>query len=228
MGDLYEIALLIDQLKNDDLQLRVNASNSLVQIATALGPERTRDELIPFLEDTTDDEDEVLLVVAEKIGDLRECVGGVTYLHCLLPPLRLLATVEEDSVRNATVNSLELIMSAMTTDSLVQHYIPFVLELAGEDWFSARLSAVALFSKPYTRIPSASRRHWRSTFLRLCMDESPIVRRGALVHMGAMAKSVDPSEVQEEFLPVFSSLASKLQPSPEWLSATPNNFPTFD
>ena len=66
--DLYQIALLIDQLKHDDVQLRVNASSALVRIAQALGPERTRDELVPFLSETTDDDNEVLIVIAEKIG----------------------------------------------------------------------------------------------------------------------------------------------------------------
>ena len=47
--DLYQIAILIDQLKHDDVQFRVNASSNLTRIAQALGPERTRDELIPFL-----------------------------------------------------------------------------------------------------------------------------------------------------------------------------------
>jgi hypothetical protein len=33
--DLYQIALLIDQLKHDDVQLRLSASKSLPQIAQA-------------------------------------------------------------------------------------------------------------------------------------------------------------------------------------------------
>lgn len=47
--DLYQIAVLIDQLKHDDVHFRVNASTNLARIAHALGPERARDELIPFL-----------------------------------------------------------------------------------------------------------------------------------------------------------------------------------
>ena len=47
--DLYHIAILIDQLKHEDVSFRVNASTNLARIAQALGPERTRGELIPFL-----------------------------------------------------------------------------------------------------------------------------------------------------------------------------------
>jgi serine/threonine-protein phosphatase 2A regulatory subunit A len=67
--ELYPIAVLIDELKvcsnhphlpnqsvtkrfaqHDDVLLRLNAIHRLSTIALALGPERTRDELIPFLD----------------------------------------------------------------------------------------------------------------------------------------------------------------------------------
>jgi hypothetical protein len=47
---LYPIAVLIDELKHDDVALRINAIRRLSTIAIALGPDRTRAELIPFLE----------------------------------------------------------------------------------------------------------------------------------------------------------------------------------
>ena len=48
--ELYPIAVLIDELKNDDVQLRLNAIRRLSTIALALGADRTREELIPFLD----------------------------------------------------------------------------------------------------------------------------------------------------------------------------------
>lgn len=47
--EVYPIAVLVDELKNEDVQLRLNAIRNLSTIAMALGPQRTRDELIPFL-----------------------------------------------------------------------------------------------------------------------------------------------------------------------------------
>jgi serine/threonine-protein phosphatase 2A regulatory subunit A len=51
---LYPIAVLIDELKHDDISLRLNAIRRLSTIAMALGHERTRDELIPFLDGKAD------------------------------------------------------------------------------------------------------------------------------------------------------------------------------
>ena len=104
---LYPIAVLIDELRNEDVQLRLNSIQKLSTIALALGVERTRSELIPFLTDTIYDEDEVLLALAEQLGSFIPLVGGPEHAHCLLPPLESLATVEETVVRDKAVDSLK-------------------------------------------------------------------------------------------------------------------------
>ncbi|CAN6887924.1 unnamed protein product [Brassica oleracea var. botrytis] len=91
---LYPIALLIDELKNDDIQLRLNSIRRLSTIARALGEERTRKELIPFLSENSDDDDEVLLAMAGELGVFIPYVGGVESLESL-------CTVEETSVRES-------------------------------------------------------------------------------------------------------------------------------
>ena len=46
------IAVLIDELKHEDVQFRLNSIKKLKLIVNALGVERTRTELIPFLQGT--------------------------------------------------------------------------------------------------------------------------------------------------------------------------------
>lgn len=122
---LYPIAVLIDELKNEDIQvsldgglwpslssfhsltnpfycfpwtifeprvvvvvgvqLRLNSIKKLSTIALALGEERTRTELIPFLTETIYDEDEVLLALAEQLGTFTSEYGFVLLvLHLLI------------------------------------------------------------------------------------------------------------------------------------------------
>ena len=50
--------------------MRLNSIKKLSTIALALGVERTRSELIPFLTDTIYDEDEVPLVSAIELGSI--------------------------------------------------------------------------------------------------------------------------------------------------------------
>ena len=65
-----------------------------------MGTERTRDELIPFLASSTDDDDEVLVAMAEQLGQFVPYVGGKEYAYKLLEPLEKLAHVEEMAVRD--------------------------------------------------------------------------------------------------------------------------------
>lgn len=73
---LYPIAVLIDELKNEDITLRLNSIRRLSTIALALGEDRTVKELIPFLKDSTDDEDEVLLAMADELGNFVQVGTG--------------------------------------------------------------------------------------------------------------------------------------------------------
>ena len=57
------------------------------------------DELIPFLQDSLDDEDEVLLALADELGTFTEYVGGKEFAHVPLAPLESLAGMEETLVR---------------------------------------------------------------------------------------------------------------------------------
>ena len=116
------------EYQHDDVLLRLNAIHRLSTIALALGPERTRDELIQFLDgwcpkkkffdadlkrlfanikttkESVEDEDEILTALSEELGGLVEHVGGPEYAHVLLSPLENLAAIEEPLVREKVLN----------------------------------------------------------------------------------------------------------------------------
>jgi HEAT repeats len=224
--ELYPIAVLLDELKNDDIQLRLNATSRLKTIAVALGPERTRTELLPFLTDTMDDDDEVLLALAEQLGDFVTEIGGTSHASCLMDPLESLSTVEETTVRDKAVQSLrrvsETVAAASQSDAdtlHVHHLFPLVRRLATGDWFTSRISACALFATAYLRVPS-DRADLRSEVLNmyktLARDETPMVRRAASSNIGHVARAVaqlDPALVSSDLLPVFADLVDDEQDS---------------
>ncbi len=121
---LYPLAVLMEEMKSEDAETRINAMRRLSTVAEALGPERTRKELIPFLggayrtirrvvhprflhacvavlcSDQMEDDDEVLLVMATELGKFTPLVGGVYESVCLISVLGFLAMVEETVVRD--------------------------------------------------------------------------------------------------------------------------------
>ncbi|XP_068027422.1 serine/threonine-protein phosphatase 2A 65 kDa regulatory subunit A alpha isoform, partial [Melanerpes formicivorus] len=210
---LYPIAVLIDELRNEDVQLRLNSIKKLSTIALALGVERTRSELLPFLTDTIYDEDEVLLALAEQLGTFTALVGGPEFVHCLLPPLESLATVEETVVRDKAVESLRAVSHEHAPAELEAHFVPLVKRLAGGDWFTSRTSACGLFSVCYPRVSSPVKAELRQYFRTLCSDDTPMVRRAAASKLGEFAKVLELEHVKSEIIPMFSSLASDEQDS---------------
>nr|CAD7456049.1 unnamed protein product [Timema tahoe] len=210
---LYPIAVLIDELKNEDVQLRLNSIKKLSTIALALGVERTRSELIPFLTETIYDEDEVLLALAEQLGTFTTLVGGPDHVHCLLPPLESLATVEETVVRDKAVDSLRAISSQHSPADLEGHFVPLVQRLAAGDWFTSRTSACGLFSVCYQRVGLGVKADLRSHFRTLCQDDTPMVRRAAASKLGEFARVVEVEYLKSDLIPMFVNLAQDEQDS---------------
>jgi serine/threonine-protein phosphatase 2A regulatory subunit A len=210
---LYPIAVLIDELRNEDVQLRLNSIKKLSTIALALGVERTRSELIPFLTDTIYDEDEVLLALAEQLGTFTPLVGGAEHVNCLLPPLESLATVEETIVRDKAVESLRSIADEHSNTDLESHFVPLVKRLATGDWFTSRTSACGLFSVCYSRVSAPVKADLRSQFRNLCQDDTPMVRRAASSKLGEFAKVVEVEYLKSDLIPMFVNLAQDEQDS---------------
>lgn len=218
-GDFFQkIAHLIEQLKADDVLQRVAATRELPAIADTLGQERTRRELIPFLMDSTDDEDEVLLVMAEQLGGMVAAVGGAQHAHLLLTPLESLAAVEESTVRDAAVTSIITVASQMTPAAVAEHCVPTAKRLALKEWFTARISACGLLAPLYSRLPARSsaaavRQEIRQLYDKLCKDDTPMVRRVAAASLAGMAGVVEGSVVLEDLLPLFDQQAKDDQDS---------------
>jgi len=212
-SELYPIAILIDELKNEDIQLRLNSIRRLSTIASALGAERTRLELVPFLNESIDDEDEVLLAMAEELGRFVPHVGGPPYASCLIPPLETLSTVEDTAVRDKAVAALNEVARALSTEHLLAQFVPLVKRLATADWFTSRISACSLFTVIYPRLPPAVRADIRSTFTALCRDDTPMVRRAASSALGAFAAVLEPDVLKAELMPLFVTLSSDEQDS---------------
>ncbi|KKY21371.1 putative protein phosphatase pp2a regulatory subunit a [Phaeomoniella chlamydospora] len=211
--ELYPIAVLIDELKHDDVLLRLNAIHRLSTIALALGPERTRDELIPFLDDSVEDEDEVLTALSEELGNFVEYVGGPDYAHVLLSPLENLAAIEEPLVRDKAVESLNKICEQLSQTQVEQSFIPLTIRLSKADWFTSKISATGLYTTPYKKASSNLQAGLREQFGHLVHDETPMVRRQAANNLAKFIKEVPTPIVIEEMIPLFQHLAGDDQDS---------------
>ncbi|KAL2753624.1 hypothetical protein ACRALDRAFT_2029407 [Sodiomyces alcalophilus JCM 7366] len=211
--ELYPIAVLIDELKHDDVLLRLNAIHRLSTIALALGPDRTRDELIPFLDESVEDEDEVLVALSEELGNFVEYVGGPQWGHVLLSPLENLAAIEEPVVREKAVESLNKICSEISDQQIEDYFIPLTFRLSKADWFTSKVSSCGLYTTPYKRVSATTQEQMRKAYAQLVHDETPMVRRQAATKMANFVKEMTADVVIEDMMPLFQHLAQDDQDS---------------
>ena len=90
VSTLYPIAVLIDELRAEDQKKRINAVNNLATICIALGPERTRNEHLPYILELLEEDEEVLVALSNVLGNLLEHVGGSAHCEHILKVLERL------------------------------------------------------------------------------------------------------------------------------------------
>mmetsp|Transcript_5721 Transcript_5721/g.8822 ORF Transcript_5721/g.8822 Transcript_5721/m.8822 type:complete len:656 (-) Transcript_5721:2741-4708(-) len=231
-SDEDEARQAIDMLRGDDVSGRVAAANKLETVAAALGEQRTRDELVPFLTDGVDDEDEVLMAIASSLGKLVDHVGGPDHASSLLPPLELLLTVEENTVREAAAESAQKVADILPQEAFQGAYAEMIARLATKEWFTARISAAGLIAFSYERFTADQRKESITNFAALCIDDTPMVRRVASQFLGEMFEIVvkvdgrdtlaEDGVLTTELVPLYEKLASNDQPDSVRLQTTEN------
>lgn len=223
----------IEKLRSDDLPSRIEAAAKLSVIAKALGPPRTREELLPFLSDSVDDEDEVLEAIASSLSKLIPHVGGKKYAPSLLQPLELLLAVEEHVVREKASASVIAISQQMNDDDYQNEFVAMIARLAKNEWFTARISACGLIPMAFSKISNPTMQLDHLTyFANLCKDDAPMVRRIASRNLGSLLHTVvvtiGPSSLRERgvvwdvLLNLYESLAGGDQPDSVRLHTTQN------
>ncbi|EEC44256.1 predicted protein [Phaeodactylum tricornutum CCAP 1055/1] len=222
----------IELLRGNDMAERVAAAHRLDAVAAILGEERTRNELLPFLSDAVDDEDEVLLAMAQALGRMIDLVGGPTHAESLFLPLELLLSVEETTVRQAAAESTLFIASQLSESDYQSCYAKMIARLATQEWFTARISAVGLLSQAYTSLRVEQQKEHLEFYANLAKDDTPMVRRVAAQYLGQMVQNVvratgrsslsETGSVVTTLLPIFEEFSSNEQPDSVRLQTTEN------
>jgi len=211
MADTIDpLVLLQEDLKDDDYETQIASINRLTTIAHALGPHRTRQELIPFLlEYSRQDNDEAQTAVATQMSEMLPYIGGPTYGTVLLPLLEKLAGAEECVIINAAVKSLVEIVGQLPKKDVTTKFIPVLRRLANGDWFTTRVSACGLFACCYPVISDPSiQSELRILFSNLCNDDTPMVRKAAYQNLGSFSMKVDKQEILTDFMPILKQLST--------------------
>lgn len=209
-GDALDpLKLLQEDLKDDDYEQAIASIKRLGTIALALGPARSRSELLPFLlEYSNKDNDEALTAIASQLGDFAEVIGGKSNVPALLPLLEKLAGEEECVVRIAAVSSLNKLIPNLEKGDIATKFVPLIRRLANGDWFTTRVSACGLFPHVYAYVPEQLQEELRSLFSNLCSDDTPMVRKAAYQNLGSFASKIQRPFFKSDVAPILKALST--------------------
>lgn len=117
----------VEKIMEGIATLELDSFLQLTSLAQYLGPVRTREELIPRLNQIQDDDPSYLLVIlAHCLGNFIPLVGGIDYGYVLLIPLENICTAENNDVREKAMGSLCTIGRQLSEEHSTEYFIPLV------------------------------------------------------------------------------------------------------
>ncbi|CAD8061663.1 unnamed protein product [Paramecium sonneborni] len=171
------INLIIDELKSDDIRKRIHSVKHLDLIASTIGPDRTKNELIPFIQELLDDDDEVLIELAESLSkNFVELVGG--QVQVLLPTFEALCRVEDASVREKAANQLKKCFTLLPDQKKVEELsIGIIKRLNDSDYYMAKNAVVILIPAIINQVSQNNQNDLINIVLKISQDQIPQVRK---------------------------------------------------
>ena len=120
--DQLTAATLLEDLQSTDIKTKKNAVQNLRGISLALGRERTRKELLPYLKSCIDEEeDEIIIELSKVLSNFIDCIGGKQYIKELFNILEVILTIDEPFVIKETINSIKLIVKQIGKVSEIEN-----------------------------------------------------------------------------------------------------------
>jgi serine/threonine-protein phosphatase 2A regulatory subunit A len=213
--DFNPLEFFLEEIRNDTANIKIGAVNKVEMIASALGPQKTVSDLIPALsscitEERFANDEEFLFSLAKQFATLSDYTGGNQKL--LIPPLELLAAQEETVIRDQAVQSLCAIVERhRDPNQIVQDDIVDTLcRLSTKtDFFTARVSACALFPCTYKYANTEQKEQLRKLYATICADDTPMVRRAAAHKMKDIFEVCQKQDVLEDFIGVYKALSEE-------------------
>ena len=168
---------LLEDLKSEEIPKKANAMRNISMIGSALGFERCRNELVPYLNEFLDDEEEVLIALAEIIPQLFDLIGGKNYAYLLLDVLERLCAIEDTSVCAAAVSSFKLILSKIDYSKLEVLLLEQIARMNSSEWLNSKISLSILLPVISKEISIEGQALVLDTFRSLLINSNAQIRK---------------------------------------------------
>lgn len=207
------------ELESLDASEKLRVFHTLPVVASTLGPQGTREKLLPAISDIVTGaidagDDEVLMVISQKLGAFADLVGGPEHVETILTILeKIIYSVEEVVVAEAAGDSLIQILPKLSSEVVDNRYVHMIRRIVEEDLYCASRKVVTkLIIACYPMISAKNQTDFKYRLIHLADsdDEVPLVRAAAVQQLVPLIKLYGP-DLKAELILLLSSLVSDNQ-----------------
>jgi len=208
-----ELGQLVEDLKSEEPDQRLASIQELVTIATALGPARARVELLPYISDCVDDEDENIEALCGQLSSFVPLVGGAEHASCLLPVYEAVASGEEVALRKLAIDGITALAGVMPAAHVRTHLFEVVKRLAQGQWYAQRSSVCGLFHIVFPALDAAGQQEVLGFVQGLSGDSAAMVRRSLAEFLKHLIPICSQAQLKAVIHPIFLTLCKDDQDS---------------
>jgi len=159
-----------------------------------------------------DDEEEVLMALAQVLGDFLDKVGGPAHTMSLLQPLESLCAVEEAAARDQATEGIKKILASIKVKDFEGDVMSMIQRLMSGENFTSKFTGTQLIPHLFQHVSSQNQAELMTLFTNASKDEVPQVRKTAATVLNDMIKLV-PKVPESEMLKIFNTLIKDDQDS---------------
>lgn len=227
------VEVLKTDLLTQEIEVQLEAVRGVAAVALAIGPEKTRDDLISTIDTicfpdphegyTLQLKDGNLGIMEEVLREIARLMdssivpllGGDEHILPVLLLLQKLSVSDETVVREAAINSIISIAKAVDVKYVEQHVLTVVANLAKTSRWAARTGAAAAATRLFQYLESEKCKEiCQFIVLKLCKDKMPMARHEAICnvyHMILPMGSESIGDLLDFIVPILRDLMNEQQ-----------------
>ena len=226
---IEEIRKMITALRSDNKNERLHSISNLHFIARALGTVRTRNELLPYISETTDNSEEIWMIISEKLNYLIEEVGGSKEVGCILTLLKRVCEYEDNKVQRPALDTIISIGNKISQEDLSKIYLPLIKSWSDDMWHPLRSSSSDILCSLYYKFSDFDKLKLLSILPVLSTDSIILVRKNLIKSIIKLFSHKIDNQLIEILNKLILNLSSDesqavLIEIPNLLSILPENF----
>ena len=133
-----------------------------------------------------DDDDEVLIALAESLKDLVDYIGGAQYIMSLLSPLESLASADETTVRDSAIESIKKILIPLRLKDFESLLKTMLGKMMASESYTSKISCLCICPHIYKNLNAAQQLEIINFFKKCSADEIIQTKKTAALQLKDM------------------------------------------